>query len=44
MKWNRQSKNPIELKDTPEMNAFALSMGWTKEPARPTKKPTKKAE
>lgn len=43
MKWNRPSKNPIELNDTPEMEKYALSQGWTKA-KKTTKKPTQKAE
>jgi hypothetical protein len=47
MKWIRESKSPIELKDTPEMESEALKQGWTKEkkPVKKTTKPvTKKAK
>ncbi len=43
MNWTRQSGSIIELKDTPNMEKFAESQGWTKE----TKKkaaPKKKAK
>ena len=43
MKWNRPSGNPIELKDTPEMEELALSNGWTKPKVKKPKK-AKKAE
>jgi len=44
MKWLRQSKNPIELEDTPEMEKFASSQGWVKEEKKQTKPKSKKAE
>jgi len=40
MLWNRPNGNPIELKDTPNMEKFATDNGWTK--AKPEKKTTKK--
>lgn len=42
MIWNRPSGNPIELKDTPAIEAYALKNGWTK--AKKTKKTKKKVE
>ena len=46
MKWLRPSGNPIELKDTPEMEELATSNGWTKVHTKPVKKSkkNKKAE
>ncbi len=46
MIWMRPSGNPIELKDTPEMEKFATDNGWTKEVKKPVKKAkkAKKAE
>ena len=43
MKWLRESKNPIELADTPEMEKFALSQGWKKAPKKKAT-PKKKAD
>lgn len=42
MLWNRPSGNPIDLKDTPEMEKLAVKNGWTKQVKR-TKK-SKKAD
>lgn len=30
VKWNRKGGSVIELKDTPNLEKFALSNGWTK--------------
>ena len=43
MLWNRPNGNPIELKDTPEMEKLATSNGWVK-PVKKTKKTKKDAE
>lgn len=42
----RPENNPIELKDTPEMEKFATDKGWTKKKPskKAVKKPSKKAE
>lgn len=43
MQWTRPSNNPIELKDTPEMERFAIRQGWLKPSWLKPKKTTKKA-
>ena len=43
MLWNRPNGNPIELKDTPNMEKFATDNGWTKS-VKKAKKPAKKAD
>lgn len=40
MFWMRPNGNPIELKDTPNMEKFATDNGWTK--VKPEKKVEKK--
>lgn len=44
MIYTRPSGNPIELKDTPEMERFASDNGWEKEKPLKKAKKTKKAE
>ena len=44
MNWKRQSGSIIELKDTPNMEKFAKSQGWTKEEPKKKAAPKKKAK
>ena len=43
IKWKRESGSVLELKDTPEMSAFAIKQGWTKVVAKKSK-PVEKSD
>lgn len=38
IKWTRPSGTSIELKDTKELESFAISQGWTKDKPKRTRR------